>query len=269
MFKIKRSTKYSSIFLASIIVSVSAFADITTLTNPSLDTDIDKTLQLLNIKITSSPKNAALYISRGHIYFRTRELQNAIDDYTSAIEIDPKSYDAYFGRGLANGRLGFIKNGINDLSVYIKQYSKSSLAYTKRGVRYLWLGESQNAQSDFEMALKLNPNNAEAHDDLGVIFAQKKKYQQAISHFSSTVKLDPTYQKGFHNLSMTYYLTGQDALALQNVNMSLALWPESRSSMLLKSEILKAMGKISEAIKLRDEAEFLPEGNWHEQAPVN
>lgn len=269
MFNFKHSLSFSAILLTCIFLSISAFADITTLTEPGLDADIDKKLQQLNIQLKSSNTNAALYLERGHIYFRTRDFQNAIEDYTSAIELEAKSYDAYFGRGLANGRLGFIKNGISDLSVYIKQYPKSSLAYTKRGVRYLWLGESKKAQADFETALKLNPDNAEAHDDIGVIFAQKKKYQKAISHFNSTVKLEPTYQKGFHNLAMAYYLTGLDELALQNVNIALKLWPDSHGSMLLKSEILIALGKRQEAMKLREDAEFLPEGNWHEQAPIN
>lgn len=268
MFKYLQTLKYSTILLCSLLLPATVFADITSLTEPSLDDDIDKKLQQLNEQLKSNKKDAALFISRGDIYFRIRDFQNAVDDYTSAIELAPESYDAYFGRGLANGRMGFIQNGINDLSVYIKQYPNSSVAYTKRGVRYLWFGDTKNAQSDFEKAIKLNPDNAEAHDDLGVIFAQKKKYDEALMHFNLTVKLDPSYQKGFHNLAMTHYLTGQDIVALQNVNIALQLSPTARNSILLKSEILKVMGRIEEANKLQEDALFLPEGNWHEQAPV-
>jgi hypothetical protein len=38
--------------------------------------------------------------------------------------------------------------------------------------------------------------------------------------------------------------------------------------MLLKSNILIAMGKNIEAKQIEDEALFLPESNWHESTPI-
>ena len=55
---------------------------------------------------------------------------------------------------------------------------------------------------------------------------------------------------------------------LYSVNTSLRLQPESRNSMLLKSNILKAMGKNIEAKQIEGEALFLPEPNWHESTPI-
>ena len=67
---------------------------------------------------------------------------------------------------------------------------------------------------------------------------------------------------------MAYYVLEMDIDALAAVNIALKLDPESRNSMLLKSEILKAMGRQDEALEAHDEAMFLPEGNWSERAPV-
>jgi hypothetical protein len=52
------------------------------------------------------------------------------------------------------------------------------------------------------------------------------------------------------------------------VNAALKLEPESRNSMLLKSTILKSLGRLEEAAALQDEAMFQPEGNWTERIPV-
>ncbi len=268
MYSYLKRLKHQAILCSVFIFPVAAFSDVAILTEPALDDDIDKTLQRLNQQLKSNNKDAGLYTSRGHLYFRIKKFDEAIDDYTTAINIAPDSYEAYFGRGLANGRLGYIKDGINDLSVYIKKYPDSSLAYTKRGVRYLWLQNNNKALIDFKKALKLNPDNAEAHDDIGVIYAKNKQYQLALQHFNRVVKIDPSYQKGFHNLAMTYYLTGMDNIALQNVDIAIKLSPAAKNSILLKSEILKAMGQLQEASELQDDALFLPEGNWHEQAPV-
>ena len=218
--------------------------------------------------ITKNKQDATLYTARGDLYFQINDLDRAIDDYNEALQLDDNTDTAYYGRGLALGRQGFIRDAISDLTIYIKRHPQHSRAYTKRGVRYLWLGESALAQRDLLKAIELDPNNAEAHDDLGVVLAQQKHYKQAIIHFSRAVEIENNYQKAYHNLAMAYYLVGMDALALKQVDNSLILAPESRDSLLLKSEILKAMGQLELAEAIKEQAIFLPDGNWHEQAPV-
>jgi tetratricopeptide (TPR) repeat protein len=67
---------------------------------------------------------------------------------------------------------------------------------------------------------------------------------------------------------MAYYMTGQDELALAAADNALRLNPEARSTLLVKSVILETLGYLDEARELKENAEFLPEGNWSEQVPV-
>lgn len=225
-------------------------------------------LQALNQKLQATPKDISLLVQRGNIYFQMHQFEMAVEDFSKAITLDGNFDAAYFGRGLALGRLGRINDGIDDLSLYIKRHPQSSLAYTKRGVRYLWLGDDAKAKQDLNKAIELNPKNAEAHDDLGVVYARQQNYPVALQHFNQTVTIDPTYQKGFHNLAMVYFLIEQDQLALQTVNQALSLAPNARETLLLKSEILRVMGRLSEAAKIKEDAEFLPQGNWSENISV-
>lgn len=226
-----------------------------------------KHVNKLSEKIKLDADNAKLYLERANIYFQMRDFDSAVADYTHSIKLDDSLDKAWFGRGMALGRQGFIQKGIYDLSVYIKRNPNDSVAYTKRGVRYLWLGDKDNAQIDLLNAIKINNNNAEAHDDLGVVYAQKGDYKTAIQHFSKTIDIDPSYQKGYHNLSMSLFVMENDIGALLNVNKSIEL-KKTRDSVLLKSTILKAMGKIEEAQALADEADFIPETNWSERAVI-
>jgi len=225
---------------------------------------IDHYTQLLK----KDPRNVAVLVKRGDLYFKVHQFDQAILDYSDAIKIDPHADKAYFGRGLALGRNGQIQDGINDLSVYIKRHPDDSHAYTKRGVRYLWLRKDDMAKQDLEKAVSLNPKNAEAHDDLGVILARRRDYVSALKNFTATVSIDPTYAKGWHNLAMVYYLIGKDKLALGAINSSLNLSPDQRNSLLLKAKILKELGQTAEAEKIKEDAEFVPGGNWSERVPV-
>lgn len=255
------SNKIKSIFLTLCIFCLlisTAKAD------DNLTAKINHYSQLLK----QHPNNVAILIKRADLYFKLHQFDLAIFDYNDAIKLDPHADKAYFGLGLALGRNGHIREGIHDLSIYIKRHPKDSRAYTKRGVRYLWLRKDDKAKRDLEKAIALNPNNAEANDDLGVVLARKRDYGKAIKHFTATVTIDPTYAKGWHNLAMTYYIIGQSKLALGAVNSSLNLSPDQRNSLLLKAAILKSLGKPVEAEKIKENAEFLPGGNWSERVPV-
>jgi len=230
--------------------------------------ELDAYIRKHDILITESPDTAAYYLRRADALFLNHRFDKAVDDYSTAIKLDDKLDEAYLGRGLALARAGWLEDSIGDLDIYIARNPQSSLAYTKRGIRYLWLGEQDKARADLEKAIQIDPANAEAHDDLGVIFARKQQYYEAADHFLTTIELDPTYQKAYHNLALISYLTGKDALALNFVENSLSLAPESRDSWLLKSYILSAMGLEDEASRAREEAEFLPMGNWSENIPL-
>lgn len=236
---------------------------------PDSEEKIARLIEIDSEGLKRNPKDVELLIKRGDLYFKVHEFEQAIEDYSEAIDLNDRADEAYFGRGMARARYGQITEGIQDLSVYIQRHPTSSRAYTKRGVRYLWVHNDAKAEQDFKHAIKLNADNAEAHDDLGVIIARRGEYKQALQHFNAAVSIDPTYFKAYHNLAMVYFLQGQDSMALSAVEHSLALVPEQRNSLLLKANILHALGREDEAAKLKDEAEFLPEGNWSEHITVN
>ncbi len=219
-------------------------------------------------RLKRKPRNVALLIKRGDVYFKLGEFEQAIADYSDAIGLDDHADQAYFGRGMALARYGQIREGIKDLTVFIHRHPDDSRAYTKRGVRYLWIQEDRNAEKDLTRAVQLDAANAEAHDDLGVVHARRKDYAGALRHFTAAVKNDPTYFKAYHNQAMVYYITGQDILALAAVEQALALMPDQRNSLLLKADILHALGRDQEAAEIKDDAEFLPTGNWSERIKV-
>lgn len=235
--------------------------------NKPLDSEssaLEQALHNTNLAIRQQPQQAELYLKRGNIYFNLHQFDQAVADFSQALSLDDQLDQAYYGRGMALARDGKIQAGIADLTVYIQRHPQDSNARTKRGVRYIWAKQLAEAKRDLTAAIQLNPQNAEAHDDLGVVLAQEKNYQAALHHFSQAIQHDPSYQKAYHNLSMVYLILNQPDKALRQIDRALSLSPESRNSLLLKSEILSALGRNQEAQQLANQAEFLPEGNWSE-----
>ncbi|MGD8925210.1 MAG: tetratricopeptide repeat protein [Thioalkalispiraceae bacterium] len=228
----------------------------------------DMFIEIYSDMLENDPTNTDVLMKRARLYFEVHQFDLAVSDYTDVIRLDDRIHEAYFGRGMAHGRNGDIRKGIEDLSEYLRRIPDSSLAYTKRGVRYLWIGDEENAKKDLIQAIKLDPRNAEAHDDLGVIYARQGQHATALQHFEKTITIDPTYMKGHHNKAMVLYITGKNERALESVERALQLKADARGTLMLKAEILQALGQHKEAQRIRDKAEFLPAGNWSEQLSI-
>lgn len=220
------------------------------------------------LRIKIAPKRADNYIKRGKAHFELFAFDEAVADFSRALNIDDTADEAYFWRGMALGRSGSLKEADRDLTIFISRNPKSSIAYTKRGVRRIWARDFPGAENDLRKAIALDPKNAEAHDDLGVLQARKHDHEAAIQSFRTAIHLDRTYEKAHHNLALVLYLAGRTREALVSVDIALRLGNRTRSSALLKAEILDALGQQEEARELRLEAELLPRKNWSENLAV-
>lgn len=229
------------------------------------DVQTNQEIERLSRQIETGP-SPALYIRRGQARFDTGDMDAALDDFDSALRADPKAERVHFWRGMVLGRMGRLDDAIKALDRYLQHYPNDSVAYTKRGVRHIWNGDLGSAERDLKQAIALDPKNAEAHDDLGVIYAQREAYDTALSHFDRTVAIDPSYQKGHHNRAIVLYLTGNLDAALRAVNESHRLAPTDRNTVMLKGQILTAMGQSQQAQALFERAQFMAEDkDWTEQ----
>lgn len=61
---------------------------------------------ILSRAIKLSPKNAGAYLSRGIVYAKLEQYEEAICDYTKAIELNPDDAKVYRPRSLAYAELG-------------------------------------------------------------------------------------------------------------------------------------------------------------------
>ena len=231
---------------------------------PGVPDDYHEAITYYSNILATQSNNVSAYTRRAHAYLMVHEFEKSVADYSAAIKLNPEVDAPWFGRGLAYGRNRQFRLAVQDLSEYIRRNPDSSLAYTKRGVRYIWMGKLKLAKKDLIRAIKLDAGNAEANDDIGVLYAQEKLYLKAIKHFQASINSDPAYQKAFHNLALTYYLTNKNILAMHNVNKALELNSASKNSTLLKAEILKQGGHEQEARKLRSDARLMNESNWSE-----
>jgi tetratricopeptide (TPR) repeat protein len=122
-----------------------------------MDTKNIKSAEQLTKEIELDINNAELYIQRGKSYFQTHQLDQAIEDYNKALELN-------------------IKN-------------KAEI-YRELGHSYLHMGQFDKVIESYTKAIELEPNAAD-YMQLGQAYKNKQEYEKALSEFNKAIEIEP------------------------------------------------------------------------------
>lgn len=101
---------------------------------------------------------ARAHTNLGAVYFRQKQFEIALEEFTEAVQIYPDFAMAHNGLGLVHAVLG--EDGIAD--------------------------------GDFRKSIQLEPNNSESHNNYGSFLCARARYDESIKEFLAAVK-NPLY----------------------------------------------------------------------------
>jgi tetratricopeptide (TPR) repeat protein len=101
-----------------------------------------------NLTPPEEPTDAAGYTRRGNQYSRNGAYEQAIADYTQALELDDALADAWFNRGVSFYELGQYDDSIADLTRAIEVNPEDDNFYGRRSMAYLFSDQPERAQAD-------------------------------------------------------------------------------------------------------------------------
>jgi len=122
--------------------------------------------------------------------------EEAINAFSSAIEIIPQDYQAYNYRGVAWALAGNYDKAIADYSKAIEIRPRYAEAYNNRGFARIRRGDLENALKDYSRALEINPFFAEAYNNKAWVLAtcadqRFRNGDQAVLLAQKAVELKP------------------------------------------------------------------------------
>jgi len=185
---------------------------------------------------------------------KKKELLKKIEEYTRKIKEDPyNDYYYYYRRGIEFSNLKKYQEAINDYSAAIESNRNNASYYYNRGIAYSNLKKYQEAINDYSAAIKLDRNNASYYYKRGIEFSNLEDYKKAIKDCSRAVKLEPSYISYAYLGKIFYNLKDYDK-ALKNCNK--AIESDSTVSVLFvnRGKIHSKQKKYKESIKDYDEA---------------
>lgn len=169
---------------------------------------------------------ALLAVQRGNFKMMLDQIDEAIEDYSRAIELSPNNTAAYNNRGVAYQKKGKLDLAIKDYNKTIKLDPDDANAYCNRGNVYREKGEFNRAIDDTNTAINLNPSCTEAYNNRGAAYGAKGHFDNAIRDCSKAIELNPNCMKAYNNRSNAYFKKGQVDRAIDDCNKALQIDPD-------------------------------------------
>lgn len=149
-------------------------------------------------EITSLNKlNVFEYFESGLDKISSGDFEEAIIDFTKAIEFDGKYIDAFENRGRAKASLKDYNGAIEDFNKAI-ELDKESEVYSSRGRMKKNLLDYNGAMLDYNIALEKYPEDESSYFGRGELKYEIADYHGAIIDFNKCIEIKPNRIMSFH-----------------------------------------------------------------------
>lgn len=187
-----------------------------------------------------SPKSAYDYFARGVVNQRLNRPQEAIADFTMAIQQKPNFVRAYGKRaGL------YYDNKQADFAIFdYTQCTNMAPNYTAgfyyRGLIYMDQGRYQNAITDFSSVIKVDPEYTDAYLNRGISSVMIKDYNSALYDYEQVEKLEPSYWQVYNRKGHVYYQQNYLPAAIEEYTKSIQKKPTEAISYVYRANAYAA-----------------------------
>ncbi len=162
--------------------------------------DVDYDAVVLRLE----PSTALAYLGRAGVYFKHREYDKAIADFTQVVRLEPDFAGSYKGRALAYRRKGELDRAVADYDQIIRLEPNETLGYFGRGSIHQERGELDRAIVDFDDVIRLDPKHAFAFEQRGRAYEHKGDRDKAIADYRMVLALvttGPVHQRAREGLT--------------------------------------------------------------------
>jgi tetratricopeptide (TPR) repeat protein len=150
-------------------------------------------------------------------------LDEAIDQFQVALNIDPKYPTARTNLGIALTKKGRIDEAITDLQGVLEDDPNDAKAHLNLGNALAKKGDSQTAIAAYEKALSIQSPYPSAHYNLAMALDVTGRIDEAIAHYQEAVKEDPHFAEA-------YYLWGNDLFRKSRIDEAIAAYEQALQS---------------------------------------
>jgi tetratricopeptide (TPR) repeat protein len=145
----------------------------------------------LSIVACGGNSEAESHFNQGRADLEDGSLEQAIDEFDTAIRLDPEFVEAYEYRAWVYIHLAEYGRAIADSDAALHIDPEYSPAYGSRAAAYAYLREYDQSVADLDSALRINPNYAGAYLGRAVAYIALEEFDRAIADYDAYLRINP------------------------------------------------------------------------------
>ncbi len=213
-----------------------------------------KTLSINTIPASSEAerlglRDARAYNRRGLAHISTRNYEQAIIEYSRAINLDKRYAEAYNNRAIAHLFMTNYGEAVDDCDQAISLAPDFIPAYVNRGIAYTGLRAYEEALVDYDQALHLSPNSAYAHYNRGNTHLWMTNYQEAITDYSQAIAKEKEFLAAYVNRGVAQTELKNYDLALADFSQAIDLNADYVYAYYNRANVYRELEQHKEAVE--------------------
>ncbi len=186
--------------------------------------DVQGALDAFSVAIASNPDGASVpYYYRGLVYIDQGKVNEAIDDFSKAIEIDGHFPQAYAARGTAYLMISRPAKASEDFDKALQLDPNNATTYVNRARAYMGLQMNDEAEADLNRAIELDPKLVAAYFNRGVLNMLNQEPEKALEDFNQCIAINPNAPAPYFNRAVTNIELGDKKAAATDLAVYLTI----------------------------------------------
>lgn len=159
--------------------------------------------------------------------FAERRIDEAIQEYTQALEFAPDDPDIHGKLGEAMLRQGRVEEAIVHYTASLRVRPDSATNRACLGIALQQNGQIEQAIVEYRKAVALDPEFAKAYSNLGVVLQQSGRLDEAIDAYQEAARISPGESIILYNLGAALAQRGDLEEAVQALRRSVEIDPNN------------------------------------------
>ena len=171
--------------------------------------------------------NAAQHNARGVELIGEDKLEEALESFENAIELDPALSQAHFNKGLVHWNLAQLDDAIASYGTAVQFDPEYAEAYFRLGQALYGKRRVQECIDALERAVEIDPFHAAAHLSLGNVFFTEGRVQESVAALQKAVQADPEVSGAHYALGNVWASLGDLDNTINSYNEVVRLTPDN------------------------------------------
>lgn len=216
--------------------------------------DFDKVIEL---RPESVKQLVEAYNARGTLKMeKLNNLEEALQDFSSAIELDSQCAKAYSNRAVAKDNMGRHEEAVEDYDHIIEEIdSEYAAAYLNRGIaKVVRLGQLQEGIEDYDTAIRLDPSFAKAYYNRGIARSKLNQPKEAVADFDKAIALNSQFAEAHFSRGISRSRLDRRDEAIEDFDRTVELKPDFAEAYFYRGSVKCELERWEEAIRDFDKA---------------